>query len=84
MATTSGREAGLRLRGFSGKWLEERPGLQGLEFTGNWYYLSPILTHHSSILTQWQKKPTKYKEMRFGGGIDRCYHSQEIERSRNR
>ncbi len=47
MATTSGREAGLRLRGFSGKWLEERPGLQRMEFTGNWYYVSPILTHHS-------------------------------------
>ena len=47
MATTSGREAGLRLRGFSGKWLEERPGLQRMEFTGSWYYLSPILTHHS-------------------------------------
>ncbi len=48
MATTSGREAGLRLRGFSGNWLEERPGLQRTGFTGNWCYLSQILTHHSN------------------------------------
>ncbi len=47
MATTSVDAARLRLRGFSGKWLEERPGLQNTEFTGNWYYLGQILAHLS-------------------------------------